>query len=237
MKRKTALGIGTGYNVHARPKQLLIIAWPNGRARSRRPSSRLNVQNCTPPWGWYFILSDMNPLTRFAPGCCGGAGEAGSGNSSPATEEAIRSVPSTEAAVAGCLPNRVNSRITRHSSRTLEALFSKTFYPEAKMDRSIFARILAGEIPGSFIYRGERVSAFLDVQGVNEGHCLVVPNEQVSSLSELDPEIGKDLFHLAHRIATAYRKGVLSLYPGYRKREQGIDQKSYPHINAGIGSL
>ncbi len=80
---------------------------------------------------------------------------------------------------------------------------------ETKMDRSVFAKILRGDLPGSFIYRGERVSAFLDVQGVNEGHCLVVPNEEVRSLSELDPEIGKDLFHLAHRIATAYRKGVV----------------------------
>jgi histidine triad (HIT) family protein len=78
------------------------------------------------------------------------------------------------------------------------------------MKRSIFTRILGGKLPGSFIYRGERISAFLDVHGVNEGHCLVVPNEEVGSLSDLDPEIGKELFHLAHRIATAYRKGVVA---------------------------
>lgn len=77
------------------------------------------------------------------------------------------------------------------------------------MSRSVFAEILQGELPGSFVFRGERVSAFLDVQGVNEGHCLVIPNQEVSSLSELDPEIAKDMFHLAHRIAIAYRAGLV----------------------------
>jgi histidine triad (HIT) family protein len=54
------------------------------------------------------------------------------------------------------------------------------------MGDSIFSKIIRGEAPGSFIYRDEMVSVFLDVQGVNPGHCLVVPNEAAACLAELN---------------------------------------------------
>jgi histidine triad (HIT) family protein len=74
---------------------------------------------------------------------------------------------------------------------------------------SIFSKIIRGEAPGSFIYRDELVSVFLDVQGVNPGHCLVVPNETAACLAELNPETGKHLFLVAHRIANVYRAGAI----------------------------
>ncbi len=77
------------------------------------------------------------------------------------------------------------------------------------MGNSIFSKIIRGEVPGSFIYRDELVSVFLDVQGVNPGHCLVVPNEEAACLAELKPETGKHLFSVAHRIANSYRAGAI----------------------------
>lgn len=58
------------------------------------------------------------------------------------------------------------------------------------MSDSIFSKIIRGEAPGSFIYRDLLVSVFLDVEGMNPGHCLVVPNEAAACLAELDPETG-----------------------------------------------
>jgi histidine triad (HIT) family protein len=77
------------------------------------------------------------------------------------------------------------------------------------MGNSIFSRIIQGEAPASFIYRDELVSVFLDVEGVNPGHCLVVPNEEATCLAELNPETGKHLFAVAHRIANSYRAGAI----------------------------
>jgi histidine triad (HIT) family protein len=77
------------------------------------------------------------------------------------------------------------------------------------MSESIFSQIIRGEVPGSFIYRDEWVSVFLDIHGVNPGHCLVVPNEAATGLAELPPDTGKHLFAVAHRIANAYRAGAI----------------------------
>jgi HIT domain len=53
-------------------------------------------------------------------------------------------------------------------------------------------------------------SVFLDVEGVNPGHCLVVPNEAATCLAELNPETGKYMFSVAHRIANLYRAGAIA---------------------------
>mgnify|MGYP001941779089 CR=1 FL=1 len=39
---------------------------------------------------------------------------------------------------------------------------------------SIFSKIIAGEIPGRFVYRDDTVVAFLDVAPQQKGHTLVV---------------------------------------------------------------
>lgn len=71
---------------------------------------------------------------------------------------------------------------------------------------NVFPKILSGELPASFVYRDNWVSAFMDVQPVTPGHVLVVPNKAASSLAELDPEYGKQMFTTAQRIAGAIRE-------------------------------
>ena len=74
---------------------------------------------------------------------------------------------------------------------------------------TIFSKILKGKVPASFVYRDEKVSAFMDVQPINPGHVLVVPNQEVTSLAELDEETGTHLFRIGHRIAKALRESGL----------------------------
>lgn len=49
----------------------------------------------------------------------------------------------------------------------------------------IFCGIIAGELPAYVIREDEYTVAFLDINPVNRGHCLVVPREHVESLHEL----------------------------------------------------
>ncbi len=77
------------------------------------------------------------------------------------------------------------------------------------MPETVFAQILRGDAPATFVYRDDRVSAFMDIQPVNPGHVLVVPNEPVASLADLDPETGAQLFRVAQRIAAALRASGL----------------------------
>jgi histidine triad (HIT) family protein len=73
------------------------------------------------------------------------------------------------------------------------------------MTDCVFCRILAGELPGSFVYRDERVAAFMDIQPVNPGHLLVVPLAHAPYLADLDPNDGERMFRVAQRLGAALR--------------------------------
>lgn len=51
----------------------------------------------------------------------------------------------------------------------------------------IFCRIIAGEIPGQFVYEGDTVVAFRDINPVAPTHLLVVPREHIDSVAALQP--------------------------------------------------
>jgi histidine triad (HIT) family protein len=69
----------------------------------------------------------------------------------------------------------------------------------------VFCRILAGELPGSFVHRDERCAVFLDIQPVNPGHLLVVPLAHAPYLADLEPETGARMFQVAQRLAAGLR--------------------------------
>lgn len=77
------------------------------------------------------------------------------------------------------------------------------------MSGCAFCEILAGERPASIVYQDEVCSAFMDIQPVNPGHTLIVPNDHAADLAGLDPEIGGHLFAVAQRIAAALRSAAL----------------------------
>jgi histidine triad (HIT) family protein len=69
----------------------------------------------------------------------------------------------------------------------------------------VFCRILAGELPGTLVYRDEQCAAFMDIQPVNPGHLLVVPLRHVAELSDLDPLVAARMFQVAQRLDAALR--------------------------------
>jgi histidine triad (HIT) family protein len=74
------------------------------------------------------------------------------------------------------------------------------------MDDCVFCRIIKGLASASVVYSDEKVIAFLDIQPVNFGHVLVVPREHAKMLSELDPEVGGEMFKVAMVVAEGLRK-------------------------------
>ncbi len=69
-----------------------------------------------------------------------------------------------------------------------------------------FCKIRDGDLPASIIHQDDTCTAFLDVQPINPGHILIIPNEHVENLAELDPETGSRLFRLAQNISSALRE-------------------------------
>jgi histidine triad (HIT) family protein len=77
------------------------------------------------------------------------------------------------------------------------------------MNACVFCGILAGELPASVVYQDEVCTAFMDIQPVNPGHVLVIPNAHAASLAELEPETGGQIFRVAQRIAAALRRSTV----------------------------
>ncbi len=68
---------------------------------------------------------------------------------------------------------------------------------------SIFSRIIAGELPGRFVWKDDRAVAFLSIAPMMPGHTLVVPREEVDHWIDLEPSLAAHLFTVAQAIGRA----------------------------------
>lgn len=77
------------------------------------------------------------------------------------------------------------------------------------MSNCIFCRILAGELPASFVYRDAHCAAFMDIRPVNVGHVLVVPVRHAAHLADIDAEMAGRIMQVGHQAAAALRASGL----------------------------
>ena len=69
----------------------------------------------------------------------------------------------------------------------------------------VFCRLLAGELPATFLFRDEQVAAFMDIQPVNPGHVLLIPVRHAPYLADLDPPTAGRIMQEGQRIAAGIR--------------------------------
>ncbi len=67
---------------------------------------------------------------------------------------------------------------------------------------TLFTRIIAGEIPGRFVWADDRAVAFGTIAPVSDGHVLVVPRAEVPSFTEADDDL------LGHLVVVAKTVGL-----------------------------
>ena len=79
---------------------------------------------------------------------------------------------------------------------------------------SVFSKIIAGELPGRFVYTDERCVAFLSIQPLRPGHTLVVPREETDQWTDLPPDLTAHLFLVAQRIGNALKQAFGSARAG-----------------------
>jgi histidine triad (HIT) family protein len=70
---------------------------------------------------------------------------------------------------------------------------------------SVFTKIMAGELPGRFVYQDDAVTAFLTIAPLRPGHTLVVPRAEIDHWQDLPAELAAQVFVVAQRIARALR--------------------------------
>lgn len=80
---------------------------------------------------------------------------------------------------------------------------------------SVFTKIIEGELPGRFVYRDDKVVAFLTIEPLAYGHTLVVPIDEVDKWTDLSPELWGHLNMVAQKVGQAIIKAFGSQRAGY----------------------
>lgn len=68
---------------------------------------------------------------------------------------------------------------------------------------SVFSMIIAGDLPGRFVWQDETVVAFLTIAPVAMGHTLVVPRAEVDNWQDIDPALFAHCSEVAQHIGKA----------------------------------
>jgi histidine triad (HIT) family protein len=71
---------------------------------------------------------------------------------------------------------------------------------------SVFTRIIAGELPGTFVFTDEVCVAFMTINPIARGHLLVVPRIEIDQWTDLPDDVSQHCFAIAKRIATAQKQ-------------------------------
>jgi histidine triad (HIT) family protein len=77
------------------------------------------------------------------------------------------------------------------------------------MEDCIFCDIADGRAMASVVYRGDRVTAFLDINPINPGHLIIIPNRHFALLNEIPEDLAAEVFTVATRLAAALRSSGL----------------------------
>jgi histidine triad (HIT) family protein len=72
----------------------------------------------------------------------------------------------------------------------------------------VFCKIIGGQIPSIKVYEDAKTLAFMDINPVNPGHCLVVPKEHAKNLMESSPEALADAMRTVQKVAQAVQKAL-----------------------------
>jgi histidine triad (HIT) family protein len=73
------------------------------------------------------------------------------------------------------------------------------------MMASVFARIVAGEIPGQIIWQDEHFAALLDINPINPGHVLLIPKLEIESVFDLPAPLYQRIWEIARWLEPALR--------------------------------
>ena len=103
------------------------------------------------------------------------------------------------------------------------------------MDKTLFQKIVAREIPAEIVFEDEHVCAFRDINPQSPVHVLIVPKKPIPRIAEASPDDHKLLGHLLLKAAqVADNLGLKQ--NGYRLvinngRDGG---ESVPHLHCHI---
>jgi histidine triad (HIT) family protein len=99
---------------------------------------------------------------------------------------------------------------------------------------TIFTKIINREIPSEIVYQDEQVTAFKDIQPQAPVHILIVPNREIPTVDDVQPEDEAVLGHL-FVVARQIARDMGIAQNGYRLiincREHGGQEVFHLHMH------
>ena len=74
-----------------------------------------------------------------------------------------------------------------------------------RMEKTIFEKIIAREIPADIVFEDDLVLAFLDIAPINHGHTLIIPKKKFVNIFDADPTVLAHMTHIAQKLAVALK--------------------------------
>ena len=71
---------------------------------------------------------------------------------------------------------------------------------------TVFSAIIAGDIPGRFVWEDDDTVAFLTIAPLAPGHTLIVPRNEIDQWQDVDGQVFGQLTAVSQRIGQAVRK-------------------------------
>jgi histidine triad (HIT) family protein len=92
--------------------------------------------------------------------------------------------------------------------------------------KTVFEKIIDGEIPATKVYEDDKFLAFLDIHPVSKGHTLLVPKKAYVWIHETPDETVGEIFIKAKELIQAMRKGIPCDYV-----QLGVVGNEVPHFH------
>lgn len=77
------------------------------------------------------------------------------------------------------------------------------------MEKTIFEKIVDGEIPCAKVYEDDSTLAFLDINPNSKGHTLLIPKKLYKDIYQLDENISAIMMKNVVKISKAIKKGLV----------------------------
>ena len=87
------------------------------------------------------------------------------------------------------------------------------FAQEIRM-ASLFTRIIAGEIPGRFVWKDDRAVAFMTIAPIAPGHTLVVPRDEIDHWIDMPTDLAQHVMTVSQAVGRGIQKAFSPLRVG-----------------------
>ena len=95
----------------------------------------------------------------------------------------------------------------------------------------IFCRIVRKQVPASYVYEDEKVTAFLDIKPLNEGHTLIIPKAHYENIFDIPQELNAYLHGIAKQVAMAVKKATNSDGISIIQQNGKAASQDIPHLH------